>query len=294
MLEIKNVTKKFEDQVILQNCNMFIDTASIVGLVGVNGSGKSTLLRCITGIYKCDEGKIIFDGEEIYENENIKKDIMFLSDDPYISQTMTIKDLKDFYLNFYPTFCEKEYKNYLRQFKLDETVPLRKFSKGMRRQAYILVILSFKPKLLILDESFDGLDPIIKKEVKKAIGNLVSENQSIVIISSHSLHDIESICDRIVIVSDKTISSAEDLDENKEQYHYFQLAFDRSVLVEEFSPLELIDTKINSKFAKLLIKGNKADILKKLKSLNPLMIEELDLSLEDLFIARMKGGKQDV
>lgn len=294
MLELKKVEKKFEDHIVLHDCSFKLDDGSIVGLIGKNGSGKSTLLRCVSGIYQSDAGQVLWNNQEVYENELIKKEIMYLSDELYISSSMTIKGLKNFYLSFYTGFDEKLYRSYLDMFDFKETMVLRKLSKGMRRQAFILTILSFKPKLLVLDETFDGLDPMIRKMIKKAIGNLVADELSTVLISSHSLHDIESICDHIIFINDGDVSNAEDIDENKEDYHRFQLAFDRNIIVEDFSPLEIVDLQIHSKVVTLIVKGHKQEIIDKLNSLSPLMLEELDLSLEDLFIARMKGGKKNV
>ena len=169
MLKIENVTKKLGTQVVLDNCSLEIKDGSVFGLIGPNGAGKSTLLRCIADIYKCDSGTITVDGESIVENEYQKQNLLLMSDDPYYHYNATLAQMVEFYKVFYPQFDDEIYRKYLNIFKLNENKVMNNFSKGMKRQAFILIALAISPKLLLLDESFDGLDPMMRLLFKRAI-----------------------------------------------------------------------------------------------------------------------------
>lgn len=290
VLKLKNVTKKLGNKLVLNNCNLEVQKGSILGIIGVNGAGKSTLLRCIAGVYQVDSGSITFNENEIYENEEVKKDILFLSDNPYFANNDTIKSLKEFYQVFYDRFDETKYREYLKITKLNENEPLRSFSKGMRRQAFIILMLSLNPKLLILDESFDGLDPMMKIIMKRVITNLVVDEETIVVISSHSLNDVESICDHYVIMDNNTICDMEEMDMNNEKYHRLQLAFKEEKTIDDFNAFDIINIEINGRVVNLVLEGELEVIKEQLEELNPLMVDVLDISLEELFISKMEGN----
>lgn len=290
VLKLKDVTKKLGNKLVLNNCNLEVQKGSILGIIGVNGAGKSTLLRCIAGVYQIDSGSITFNENEIYENEEVKKDILFLSDNPYFANNDTIKSLKEFYQVFYNRFDETKYREYLKITKLNENEPLRSFSKGMRRQAFIILMLSLNPKLLILDESFDGLDPMMKIIMKRVITNLVVDEETIVVISSHSLNDVESICDHYVIMDNNTICDMEEMDMNNEKYHRLQLAFKEEKTIDDFNAFDIINIEINGRVVNLVLEGELEVIKEQLEELNPLMVDVLDISLEELFISKMEGN----
>lgn len=290
MLKVDGVYKKLGQKEVLKDCHLEVSKGSILGIIGINGAGKSTLLRTIAGVYKCDQGDITFDGKTIYENEEVKKNILFLSDNPYFTNSDTIQSLKQFYSVFYDNFNEEKYQSYLTLTKLDEKEPLRNFSKGMRRQAFIILMLSLSPKLLILDESFDGLDPMMKILIKRVITNLVVDEESIVIISSHSLADVESICDHFVIMDNNTICVKEDMDDSKEKYHRIQMAFKDEKTRDDFSKLKIVEAKISGRVVNLLVEGEINDIQTIIEEMRPLMVDYLEVSLEELFISRVEGS----
>ena len=169
MIEIKDVMKSFENKNVLNHLNVTISSGSIFGLIGPNGAGKSTLLYLLNGISKCDEGSILFDGKEVYENPDVKKDILFISDDPYYFHFASIDEMKDFYLTFYPQFNLETYQHYVDLFRLPQNKPLKDYSKGMKRQCALICAISTNAKYMFFDETFDGLDPIIRSLVKKIL-----------------------------------------------------------------------------------------------------------------------------
>lgn len=289
MLEIKNVTKAFKDKSVLDDVSLNIDHGSIFGLVGVNGAGKSTLLRSVAGIYSLDDGLVLFEGLDTHIDVEIRKRIFLVSDDPYYPYGSSIKSLKMFYKSFYD-FDEEVYQKYLNLFKLSETDNISNFSKGMKRQALLLIALACKPELLLLDEAFDGLDPIVRVHIKNALSDLIEDNNSLIIISSHNLKELEDICDSYGILENGHIETYGDLLESKANINKYQLAFKEEVDIELFKDFDVLYKNMEGRIVTLVIKGNRDDVSKKLEALNPLILDVLNVNFEELFIYEHTGA----
>lgn len=289
MLEIKNVTKAFKDKSVLDDVSLNIDHGSIFGLVGVNGAGKSTLLRSVAGIYSLDDGLVLFEGLDTHIDVEIRKRIFLVSDDPYYPYGSSIKSLKMFYKSFYD-FDEEVYQKYLNLFKLSETDNISNFSKGMKRQALLLIALACKPDLLLLDEAFDGLDPIVRVHIKNALSDLIEDNNSLIIISSHNLKELEDICDSYGILENGHIETYGDLLESKASINKYQLAFKEEVDIEMFKGFDVLYKNMEGRIVTLVIKGNREDVSKKLEALNPLILDVLNVNFEELFIYEHTGA----
>ena len=289
MLEIKNVTKAFKDKSVLDDVSLNIDHGSIFGLVGVNGAGKSTLLRSVAGIYSLDDGLVLFEGLDTHIDVEIRKRIFLVSDDPYYPYGSSIKSLKMFYKSFYD-FDEEVYQKYLNLFKLSETDNISNFSKGMKRQALLLIALACKPDLLLLDEAFDGLDPIVRVHIKNALSDLIEDNNSLIIISSHNLKELEDICDSYGILENGHIETYGDLLESKANINKYQLAFKEEVDIEMFKGFDVLYKNMEGRIVTLVIKGNRKDVSKKLEALNPLILDVLNVNFEELFIYEHTGA----
>lgn len=289
MLEIKNVTKAFKDKSVLDDVSLNIDHGSIFGLVGVNGAGKSTLLRSVAGIYSLDDGLVLFEGLNTHIDVEIRKRIFLVSDDPYYPYGSSIKSLKMFYKSFYD-FDEEVYQKYLNLFKLSETDNISNFSKGMKRQTLLLIALACKPELLLLDEAFDGLDPIVRVHIKNALSDLIEDNNSLIIISSHNLKELEDICDSYGILENGHIETYGDLLESKANINKYQLAFKEEVDIEMFKGFDVLYKNMEGRIVTLVIKGNREDVSKKLEALNPLILDVLNVNFEELFIYEHTGA----
>lgn len=289
MLEIKNVTKAFKDKSVLDDVSLNIDHGSIFGLVGVNGAGKSTLLRSVAGIYSLDDGLVLFEGLDTHIDVEIRKRIFLVSDDPYYPYGSSIKSLKMFYKSFYD-FDEEVYQKYLNLFKLSETDNISNFSKGMKRQALLLNALACKPELLLLDEAFDGLDPIVRVHIKNALSDLIEDNNSLIIISSHNLKELEDICDSYGILENGHIETYGDLLESKANINKYQLAFKEEVDIEMFKGFDVLYKNMEGRIVTLVIKGNREDVSRKLEALNPLILDVLNVNFEELFIYEHTGA----
>lgn len=288
MLKIDTVSKKLGNKDVLKNCSLTVENGSVVGLVGPNGAGKSTLLRLICDIYQCDSGSITFKGETIHENEYLKQNILYLSDDPYYLYNATIKDMKEFYQIFYPQFDEEVYKKYLNLFKLDENKIMNNFSKGMKRQAFILMALAVSPKLLLLDESFDGLDPMMRLLFKRAINECIETKDMSIIISSHNLRELEDICDSFAILQDGHIETSGMIDSTKEMIHKVQIAFKENKTKEDFKDLDIMHFDSIGRIVTLVIRGDLEETKSKLQTMEPLVMDILPVNLEEIFIYEME------
>ena len=158
MIEVKNVVKTFDGFAALNDATISVPTGAVYGLVGPNGAGKSTIIRHLTGIFRQDSGTVRLGGEDVWENAALKAKIAAIPDDWYYFNSAGIGDMMRFYKGFYPNFSTERYEKLREVFELDEKRPIRRFSKGMQKQAAFWLALSAMPDYLILDEPVDGLD----------------------------------------------------------------------------------------------------------------------------------------
>lgn len=287
MIEIKNLNKSFKDKVVLEDLNLQIEDGKVLGLVGINGAGKSTLLRLISNIFEPDSGVILIDGENVHDNDKIKNQIFFLPDEPYYTSNTTPLNIIDFYDRFYD-FDKDEYINRLRKFNLPLDKHIKTFSKGMKRQVFVCLGLSIKPKYLLLDEAFDGLDPLARLSLKKDLIKLISENGTTVIISSHSLRELEDICDCYALIDNKRVSSSGAIEDNIAKYHKYQIAFARDINKEDIDfPCESIN--IDNHFVKIITKLDYEEFSKAISKLEPLIIDEIPIDFEELFVIEVEN-----
>ncbi len=288
MIEIKNLTKGYESKKeVLKNVNLTIKDSCVFGLVGINGAGKSTLLRLIAGVLRADSGQVLVGGENVWENERKKAEIFFLSDDPYYASGVTARSLADMYRAAYD-FNETTFQTYLEKFKLNEKSPIKNFSKGMKRQVFVALALAVAPKYLLLDEAFDGLDPLARLVFKRGLVELVEERGTTVIISSHSLRELEDVCDSYGILDHGAITCAGELERDLGRVHKFQAAFEREVSPEMLG-FPYMSFQKTGRVVQILARGNGEELLAKLQSLNPLFVEEIEVDFEELFIGEVEA-----
>ncbi len=283
MIEVKNLSKSFDDKIVLEGLNFKIDDGKVFGLVGINGAGKSTLLRIMSDVYSPDKGEVLYDNQNVKDNENIKKDIFFLSDFPYYPKKWNIKNFLNFYNAFY-NINIATFNKLLSEFKLPIKKSIHNFSKGMKRQLFISLAIAISPKYLLLDEAFDGLDPLAKLIFKKSLFEALDNKRMTIIISSHSLKELQDICDSYGIIDEHKIICNMDMNMGNENVNAYQIVFDSEKNVKNFKDFEVVDFSKTGKVIKIVIKGDKKEVMSKLKKMKPLVLESIPLDFEDLFI----------
>lgn len=288
MIEIIQATKKFGKLVAVDNIDFAINDGMILGVVGSNGAGKSTLLRLISGVYSLNEGNIIVDDMEVFDNPSAKKNFVFLSDTPNIEFSTTLKSLSKEYAIHYQDFSFDEFNQLCKHFTLDVDTPISNLSKGMKRQAMIILALSCKCKYLVLDETLDGLDPVIRGVVKKKIYDSVLREKTTVIISSHSLKELEDFCDSIVMIHKGKMIFQRTVEDMQTLLFKVQVAFSKEYNSSIFDKLNVIKYSKNGSVSNLIVKGDKDEIISELELLSPILLEAVPLSLEEIFTYELK------
>ncbi len=293
MIEIKRISHSLGGNQILKDINLTVSDGSVMGLVGINGAGKTTLLRLISGVYKADKGEILIDGVSV-NDERARESLFFLPDDPYYTAYTTGNSLFEMYKTFYPHISRELFLAHMESFKLDAKKPIRNFSKGMRRQLFVALALAVKPKYLLLDEAFDGLDPLARLSFKKAINNAVEEEGMSVLISSHSLRELEDFCDSYALIDKMTVSSSGDIAEKINSFCKFQLAFKEEFEESIFSSLPYVSLEKSGRFVRIVLRGEAKKMLSLLEELKPAIVEEMPMDFEELFIREVEERGQRI
>ncbi len=294
MIEVKNVSKTFDDIKAVDNISIQIKEGSVFGLIGTNGAGKSTLLRMIAGIYRSDSGEILIDDEEIYENENAKNKFFYISDEQFFFQSATPNDMCKFYKGIYKNYDVERFKSLLEKFALSPNRKISTFSKGMKKQLSIILGLCSNTKYLILDETFDGLDPVMRQGTKSLFAAEMEERDFTPIIASHNLRELEDICDYVGLLHKGGVILSKDLEEMKENIRKVQCVLKDDSTVETFKELDIVNIEKRGSLYTITARGTETEILNKISLLNPLFVEALPLSLEEIFISETGGVGYDI
>lgn len=295
MIEVRNITKKYGEFTAIEDLNTTMDKDSIFGLVGYNGAGKTTLLKTICGVLKPENGEVSIDGQSVYDNAEAKSRIFLVSDELYILPQASMKRMAKFYKGFYPNWNEKVFNKLTDIFRLDASRRMSRFSKGMQRQAFIIFALSASPEYLLLDEAFDGIDPVMRDLVRQLLLDAMAERGMGIIISSHNLRELEDLCDRVGIINGKRIvydANIDDLQTNKNKY---RAAFSEEADESLFDGLNIKykNFRGNGKIITFIADGEADEIIKKLETKNPLFLETLPLTLEEIFLIEMEARTYD-
>lgn len=293
MVEISNITKTFDGFSALNHLSFQIEGETIYGLVGSNGAGKSTLLRLLCGVYQADEGQILIQGQNVYENISLKNDIFFLSDELYFLPQSNLNRMAQFYQGYYQNFSMETYRQLCSIFPLDPQKRIAAFSKGMQRQAGLILAISTCPKLLLLDEAFDGLDPVIRTAVRRILVDIVAKHGTTVIISSHNLRELEDLCDHIALLHHGGILLERDLDTLKLNLCKFHCAFEQLPQRDVFDKLDLVKFEQRGNLITFTAKGQRDEIENYVETLHPVFLETIPLTLEEVFIQEMEGVGYD-
>ena len=289
MIEVKNVVKTFDGFTALNDATLSVPTGAVYGLVGPNGAGKSTIIRHLTGIFRQDSGTVRLGGEDVWENAALKARIAAIPDDWYYFSTATIRDMMRFYKGFYPNFSTERYEKLKEVFNLDEKRPIRRFSKGMQKQAAFWLALSAMPDYLILDEPVDGPDPVMRRQVWSLMMGDVAERGTTVLVSSHNLRELEDVCDHVGIMSKGRVLLERSLSDLQENIVKLQVVWPTEKVPVLPADLPVLHTSHVGRVYTYIVRGSAGEISRRIEESGPMMLEALPLSLEEIFIYEMGG-----
>ena len=289
MIKAEGIHKTFEDFTALDNITCSISDGCIYGMIGSNGAGKSTFLRVLSGIYKPDKGCAYIDNAPIYENPKVKENIVFVADELFFLPGATINKMASLYSSIYNSFDWDRYLKLTELFELNPKKPIANFSKGMKRQAAIILALSTRAKYMFFDETFDGLDPVMRNLVKKLICNDVAEYNATVIVTSHSLRELEDICDHLALLHKGGLVLDSDVLELKTSQFIVQIAFKDIFGKSKFEGLNITRYRQQGSVANMIVNGDREETIHYLRGMNPVILDVLPLTLEEVFTYEMES-----
>ena len=286
-IELKGVTKTFDGFKALDALDLTVPEGSVYGLVGPNGAGKTTAIRHMTGMLRPDAGQVLLLGEPVWENTAVKARMACIPDEPWFFSGASTRDMMAFYREMYPRFDQGRYEKLRAAFPLDETRPIRRLSRGMRKQSAFWLALSLRPEVLILDEPVDGLDPVMRRQVWSLVMGDVAENEMTVLVSSHNLRELEDVCDHVGILQGGRClieRSVADLQENTVKA---VTALPEGAQLP--AGLEVLRDTGEGRLRTLILRGKEPEVLARLESASPLFLETQPLTLEEIFIYELGG-----
>ena len=283
MLEMKNVTKTFGSFKALKGLTMTVPQGAVYGLVGPNGAGKSTAIRHMTGVYRQDSGEVLLGGKPVYEDPAVKGKIGYIPDDVFYYPSATLEDMRRFYKGLYPKFDDALFERLYEIFQLPKKGQIRRFSKGMQKQAAFHLTLCTRPEMLILDEPVDGLDPVMRRQVMSLILSDVAERGTTVLISSHNLRELEDVCDHVGIMDHGNMLLEKSLADMQGATHKLQIVGN----VPE--GLDVLHESASGRMKTLIVRGAAECIAQKAAAADPVYFDVLPLSLEEIFIYELGG-----
>ena len=295
MIEVNQCSKKFGMLQAVNKVSLQIGNREVFGLVGSNGAGKSTLLRMMAGIIRGDEGNILVDGTDVYENEKAKSSIFYIADDSYFPANFTPREMAVYYKNVYPSFRMQKYEKLMKQFHLDERGKINRFSKGMKKQLLVILGIAAGTKYMLCDETFDGLDPVMRQAVKSLFAAEIMNRDFSPVIASHNLRELEDICDHVGLLHPGGILLSQDLEELKFHIHKVQCVLSDSQKEKELAKeLDVLSIQHQGSLLLITARGTRTEIMERIQAKKPLFCEILPLTLEEIFISETEVAGYEI
>lgn len=294
MIKADNLTKRFQGVTAVDHIHAEIQDGTVFGLIGTNGAGKSTFLRMAAGILKPDEGTITLDGESVFEDTRVKARCFYIPDEPYFLGNGTADDMKTFYQGIYPNFDTDRFGKLLKSFELDGRRKIQTFSKGMKKQLAVLLGICAGTDYLFCDETFDGLDPVMRQTVKSLFANDLEERHLTPVIASHNLRELEDICDHVGLLHRGGMLLSKDLDDMKMNIHKIQCVLPAGLDRTNLQNLDIMTTEQRGSLLTLTVRGQKEEIQARMQSYHPVFFEMIPLSLEEIFISETEVAGYDI
>ncbi len=295
MIEIRNVTKCYDRIKAADNISVTIKENTVFGLIGTNGAGKSTVLRMAAGVLRPDEGEITVDGLPVFDNMEAKKNIYFIADEPYFFANSNAADMQKYLCSIYPEFAVDDFYNYLVNFGLDKKRKINTYSKGMRKQLALICGVCSGAKYLLCDETFDGLDPVMRQGVKSIFASEMERRGLTPVVASHNLRELEDICDFVGLLHKGGILLSKDLEDMKCNIQKIQCVFKTTGDEERIvSTMDIMKNEKRGSLNIMTIRGNRAEVIAAFATVNTVFFEALPLSLEEIFISETEVVGYDI
>ena len=288
MLELKNITKTFGNFKALDDLTMTVPKGAVYGLVGPNGAGQSTAIRHMLGVYRPDSGTVTLEGQSVYENPAVKARMASIPDDVFYYPSATLEDMRKFYRGIYPNFDDVLFDRLYEVFQLPKDGQLRRFSKGMQKQAAFHLTICTRPDILILDEPVDGLDPVMRRQVMGLVLSDVAQRETTVLISSHNLRELEDVCDHVGIMDHGKMLLERSLAEIQGATVKLQIVGDAP------QDLNILHSSESGRLKTLIVRGTAQEVAARVSAANPVYFDILPLSLEEIFIYELGGVNYEV
>lgn len=288
MIQIKNIKKSYDSFVAVDDVTIEVEKGTIHGLIGENGSGKTTIIKCLTGIYNVDSGEILVDGKSVYENNETKMKIGYVADSNQYFPSYRVREMIQFYNDMYKTFNKEKFDELNRIFQVQESKRISQLSKGQQMRVAFMLNMAIEPEVLVLDEPTSGLDVIAKKELLDAIVNEVENREMTVFISSHHLSELEKICDTMTVISHGKTKMQDDLVSIKKNISKLQMVFPNGAPEGFYDREEILNISNIGKIYTVIVAGSGDELIETYEKSGATFIEELEISLEELFIYSQK------
>ncbi len=303
MIEIGSASMVFEKRGVgkadandgfkaLDNITITIPDGCIYGFLGSNGAGKSTLLRMLCGVYKTEQGSVKIDGEDVFDNPSAKAKIFFVNDETVQYARFTLDGLAKFYASYYDSFSFEIYERLVNQLQLPRNKRMSEFSKGMKRQAVVIIGLSCNTKYLLLDEAFDRLDPAMRRFIKQIIINELVDRQATMIVSSHNIVEINELCDRAMLIHQGQMIFADEIDNIKSGFGKIQLARKSGAVTSDElknAGFDVMQYSVMGSVSQAVVRGSEEEITAKTNAFNCEISEFIPLTLEEIFIYELEA-----
>lgn len=291
-IELIEVTKRFGAHSALNGLNMNVPSGAVYGLVGPNGAGKTTAIRHILGILRADSGQVLAGGEPVFENVRAKSRMAYIPDEVFYFPQANVNDMMRFYRSVYPSFDPGRFERLSEAFPIDRKMPIRRFSRGTKKQAAFWLALSLAPEVLVLDEPVDGLDPVMRRQVWSLLLSDVAEHGTSVIVSSHNLRELEDVCDCVGFINNGKMLLERRLSELQENICKIQLVMPDGKELPGW--LDVMHVSGPGKLKTLIVRGAPDAVTKRLEGENPLFVDAVPLTLEEIFIYELGGEGHEV
>ena len=295
MIKLENIHKTFGKYPAIKDVSLNIEDSQVFGLVGTNGAGKSTLLRMISGVLRQDSGEITLDGQPVYNRPDVKQQIFFIPDDPYFFPNGNAADMCSYYRTAYLYFNPVLFEKMLGDFSLDPKRPIRNYSRGMKKQLAILCGICSGARYLLCDETFDGLDPVMRQAVKSIFADHMSRRGLTPVIASHNLRELEDICDHVGLLHKGGLLLSRDLEDMKLGLQRIQCVFSEGTDPETaLAGLDILDSSARGRLHMLTVRASREEVLSRFEKINTVFFEILPLTLEEIFISETEVAGYDI